>query len=334
MPKKVSRSRSPKKSETAATEKQKAPQAVPADTELTPRTFCASVHTNGKFSPELGESIEELEKQLKMPVLLLIQGRNGRSGLEVLDREVLDIIQQLCLYEETGLKRGQKIALLIDSPGGQAVAAYKIASTLKKHCGGFLAVIPRSAKSAATLISIGADGILLGEYGELGPLDVQIMNIDREEQLSGLDEFQSLERLHAFVLTAFDQTMHMLAQKTGFKPTTLIPLATSLVTQMAQPMFKNVDLVSYTKMARSLKVGEEYAKRLLMWKFSPKAASDIAGQLVELYPSHDFVIDREEACRVGLDPIELPDAINQTLTKIYYHLGNVTAIGKLVAEEQ
>lgn len=37
-----------------------------------------------------------------------------------------------------------------------------------------------------------------GMFGELGPLDVQIPDPEREEWISGLDEVQALERLHAF----------------------------------------------------------------------------------------------------------------------------------------
>jgi ClpP class serine protease len=32
---------------------------------------------------------------------------------------------------------------------------------LKRHCGGFVAVVPRYAKSAATLLALGADEIIL-----------------------------------------------------------------------------------------------------------------------------------------------------------------------------
>jgi len=86
------------------------------------------------------------------------------------------------------LRQGQRIALVIDSAGGKANAAYELATLLRRHCGGFVAVVPRRAKSAATLLALGADKIFMNENAELGPLDVQIWDPDREESLSGLDE--------------------------------------------------------------------------------------------------------------------------------------------------
>lgn len=74
-----------------------------------------------------------------------------------------------------------------------ANSAYELAMLLRRHCGGFDAIIPRRAKSAATLLSLGADSIYMNDHAELGPLDFQVFDRDREELLSGLDEVQSLE---------------------------------------------------------------------------------------------------------------------------------------------
>ncbi len=49
--------------------------------------------------------------------------------------------------------------LVIDSGGGYAQAAFQIANLFRRHAGGFTAVVPRYAKSAATLLTLGADEI-------------------------------------------------------------------------------------------------------------------------------------------------------------------------------
>src|SRR3954464_1318288 len=98
------------------------------------------------------------------------------------------------------LPQGSPVALVIHSPGGEARAAYQLATILRKHCGSFVAVVPRYAKSAATLLSLGASRILLGRCAELGPRDAQWEDPEREEHLSALDEVQALERLQAAAL--------------------------------------------------------------------------------------------------------------------------------------
>lgn len=232
---------------------------------------------------------------------------------------------------KVSLKRGQKVALLIDSFGGSARSAFEIATLLRKHCGGFTALVPRRAKSAATLISLGADEIILGEYGELGPLDVQVPDPEHEEIRSGLDEVQALERLHAFVMAAFDRMMPMFLRRTGMKQATLMPHISRLITDMTKPMFANVDVVRYTQMSRLLKVGEEYARRLLAHRFSSNDANDIARKLVEKYPEHGFIIDRKEADEIGLKTTLATDEQRDIMHEIAELLSGVTAIGRIAS---
>lgn len=274
---------------------------------------------------EFVNAVQRLEHSLDLPVWLLIQ--DGVTG----QWDTLSGNAKGAFFAArfAGLERGQSVALLLDSRGGDARCAYEIAKLLRKHCGGFVAVVPRRAKSAATLICLGADEIILGEYGELGPLDVQVMDPDREEWISGLDEVQCLERLNAFALTAFDQAMFLLIKRTGMKVATLLPHVIRLVTDMTEPMFQSVDVVRYTQMSRSLKVGEEYARRLMVSKYGEEVANDIARKLVEKYPEHGFVIDRQEATEIGLNPMQATDEQIGIMEEIGENLRGLTAIGRM-----
>jgi hypothetical protein len=65
--------------------------------------------------------------------------------------------------------------LVIASPGGDGTAAETMVDLCRKYCSGTLRVaVPAYAKSAATLIALSADKILMGESSELGPIDAQI----------------------------------------------------------------------------------------------------------------------------------------------------------------
>lgn len=288
------------------------------------RYFCSS-NPDQDLPAEFVCAVVELGRSLDLPVWLLVQG--GRGELDQIGEKAKRILFD---SRRTGLRRDQPVALLIDSLGGSAQCAYEIASLLRKHCGGFVAVIPRRAKSAATLLSLGSDEILLGEYGELGPLDVQIVDPDREERISGLDEVQSLERLQAFALTAFDQAMFLLVKRTGMKVSTLMPHVTRFVSAVTQSLFQGPDAVRYTQMSRFLKVGEEYARRLLRKKYGEEQANAIARRLVEDYPVHSFVIDREEGERVGLAFKKPTDNQIRIMDRISEELPKLTAIGQII----
>lgn len=118
----------------------------------------------------------------------------------------------------------------------------------------------------------GATNLYLGKMAELGPLDVQVFDPDREGHASALDEVQALERLQAFSLEAFDRTMLLLVGKTGKKVETLLPMTLKYVTDLMRPLLEKIDAVHYTQMSRALKVAEEYAIRLLQPKYTKAQA--------------------------------------------------------------
>ncbi len=94
-------------------------------------------------------------------------------------------------------------------------------------------------------------------------------------------------------------------------------------------MFGNIDVVRYTQMSRLIKVGEEYAKRLLLPKHGEEHASGIASRLVERYPEHGFIIDSDEAPRIGLR-LRVPTADQlRIMEELAAHLGSLTAIGRV-----
>ncbi len=68
--------------------------------------------------------------------------------------------------------------LIIHSAGGIGVTAEKIVDMCRQHCNKeFRVVVPNMAKSAATMIALGADKIVMGYCSELGPIDAQVIII-------------------------------------------------------------------------------------------------------------------------------------------------------------
>ena len=211
--------------------------------------------------------------------------------------------------------------LLIDSPGGEARTAYQVARLFNRR-GGFTVLIPRFAKSAATLLSLGAQMIYMGLDAELGPLDAQLRDTEREDVMSALDEVHSLERLNAAALEVFDQTMHLLLPRTGKRVDSLLPLALDYTANILKPLIENIDAVHFTRMSRILRVAEQYAVRLLSANrvYNEESASRIAGRLVEMYSEHGFVIDSHEARNIGLRVEELPQELSNIFDSLIPYL--------------
>lgn len=243
----------------------------------------------------------ELQRKLNIPLRFWIQLPPPPDGPLMRPTEspwssIRPFIVDMMIDAEVHQQNDKGVGLIIHSPGGDSGAAYKLAKFLRKRFGSFTALIPDSAKSAATLLSLGASKILLGPNAELGPLDVQVFDpAERESRFSALDEVQSLERLHDSAMTAALKSVMALKGVTGKKFDVLLPMCLDFVASMWRPLFEKIDVVHWTKMSRALKVGEDYASRLLKRNHGEDLANMIAEELVKKYSEHGFVIDIDEA---------------------------------------
>jgi hypothetical protein len=67
-----------------------------------------------------------------------------------------------------------KIDLFIFSTGGDTILPWRLVNLIREFCKEFAVLIPYKALSAATLIALGADEILMSPLGELSPIDPSI----------------------------------------------------------------------------------------------------------------------------------------------------------------
>jgi hypothetical protein len=271
----------------------------PAATKAKPRInvkrkeYVASLHpgTEEPLPPEFADGCERLSQELGLPLWLLVQRPHEEDHTL---GSLVPSVRDGFFHSRHELANCEGAALVIDSPGGYAGDAYEVARLFQRHCGTFVAVVPRRAKSAATLLALGAR-ILMAEDAQLGPLDAQVWDPEREEYSSALNEVQALERLHTQAVEEIDQMVPLLVGRTGKKVETILPLVLDFVAQMKRPLLEKIDTVHYTQQSRSLKEAEDYAIRLLTASGLYPNPRNVAARLVNRYSDHGFVIDRSEA---------------------------------------
>jgi hypothetical protein len=244
---------------------------------------------------EFADACKRLADGLGGPLWLIVQ-ESGQSGEEDPYGELGPVVRNAFFRARRELAACNEANILVDSPGGYARSAYEIARLFQRHCGSFTAVVPRYAKSAATLFVLGGS-LMMGDDAELGPLDAQLWDAEREERLSALNEVQTLEQLHLQAIEEVDQMVPLLVARTGKKTSTLLPLVLDFVASMKAPLLGALDTVHYTQQARVLKEAEDYATRLLRMteRYSEREVEAIPRRLVRRYSDHSFVIDRREA---------------------------------------
>ena len=83
---------------------------------------------------------------------------------------------------------GRELVLMINSPGGEGIAAERIVNVCRSYGTGnrFSVIVPRKAKSAATLVCFGAHKIGMSKTSELGPVDPQILVYDDKGQATSV----------------------------------------------------------------------------------------------------------------------------------------------------
>ncbi len=76
-------------------------------------------------------------------------------------------------------RRRSKVCLILVTPGGDPDAAFKIGRSLQeKYPDGVYSFISGWCKSAGTLLALASKRIYIGDFGELGPLDIQLAKPD------------------------------------------------------------------------------------------------------------------------------------------------------------
>ena len=118
-------------------------------------------------------------------VWLLISGKfaENKDDAKLAENQVRDSCIRVFGYpsqegetDEKAIKPTKTINVLLDSRGGMLDSAFKIVMFLSRYASELNVYVPRRAKSASTLIALGADHVYLSAFGELGPLDTQILD--------------------------------------------------------------------------------------------------------------------------------------------------------------
>jgi hypothetical protein len=201
------------------------------------------------------------------------------------------------------------IDLVLDTFGGSLDTAFKTVLFLSRFTKRLRVFVPRRAKSAGTLIAIGAYELYMSPFAELGPLDTQIRDPrNPTDRVSALDCYQSVDYVRTFGLNTLNRTFRALAGETR----ALIPLSQLVNTSATfsigsiAPILNQVNALDFGGWGRTLRIGEMYAQTLLSRAgYSGDESKEIAHQLVYGYTHHPFAIDVDETRRMGLRPLAM-----------------------------
>lgn len=255
--------------------------------------------------------INAIEEKRNSKVIVLLTSDRPNLGFSI-STELVSILHRHILGIEE-LSRS-KIDLFLYSRGGHSDVPWTIVSMLREYCakGVFSVLIPYRAHSAATLIALGADEIVMTKKAELGPIDITINNgpyNPRDEKTN--------ERLP---ISVEDVTGYFdLLDKVGCERSEEKMRGFESLTSKVHPMALGM-------VSRILEQTELVALRVLGTRsksFNEEKNQMIVRRLSEIY-SHSHTISRTEAVQqLGLDHIIDAESIgvSEELWSLYeeYH---------------
>lgn len=230
----------------------------------------------------------------------------GHSSVFLFLEESLNLTHVTRLRSALDNQEFKELDLVINSGGGSIHAAYQVIELLRFHAKRIHACVPFYAKSAATLLCLGADRLVVDELTQLGPLDTQIYEEKsggKGDFTSALNPFKTLEQLQKFSLETLDLAVRTIFMRSGMGLDDCLKHAIDFVRGTTGPLFTQLNPEKLGEYSRALEVGSEYGERLLrrFTSWDDKKRAEILEKLVHGYPSHEYIIDYHELKEMGFD---------------------------------
>jgi hypothetical protein len=228
---------------------------------------------------------------------------------ENINRHTIGPIRREMEDKITSPRDDTEIDLWLDSPGGDAHAAYKLALMLRSAASTVRVVIPDFAKSAATLLAVAGDEIFMAPGADMGPLDAQMPD---EGSVSGsISALNIAKAADEVARDAVEMAMvggADLLAITGLSRAKTIDAMLTFSARFSEPLVSQLDPKVVHHAKQTLLVTAKYAEQLLsQTKIEGHDPGRVAEALVETFPTHGYVISCEEGKALGLPIRPLKD---------------------------
>ena len=207
-----------------------------------------------------------------------------------------DVVALYHLLQRLGEQ--EVIYLFLKSDGGSGQVSLRLVNLLRQHCKRLVALVPLECASAATMVAIGADSILMGPTAYLTAVDTSLNHmlspVDRDNDRVSVsqNELQRVIRLW--------REQQGDVQENAYKA----------LFQYVHPL-----VIGAVDRAESLSL--MLCRELLAHHIADESkAAAIASALNGKYPSHSYPILLDEALKIGLNAQRMPAAVAGTLLRL------------------
>lgn len=250
---------------------------------------------------ERKDLIRQIQKYRKSKlVCYLTSDRAGVPNAQISGDAIRPIYNHL---RPLGFRGTKRIDLFLYSRGGSVDVPWPLITMLREYCDELNVLIPFRAHSATTLIALGADSIIMGKKGELGPID-PIMTKQLGEQSAG-QEAIPVEDVMSYV--AF------LKERVGLGDQESLASMSHILADRLSPW-------TLGSMYRIHSHIRSIARKLITSQHQPpdeQSINSIIETLAEKTYFHGHAIGRNEAKSMGLNVHNAPERLDNLLWELF-----------------
>jgi hypothetical protein len=215
-----------------------------------------------------------------------------------------DVAGLYALLRSTG--KLERLSLFMKSDGGSGQAALRMVNLLRRYVEHLTVLAPLECQSAATMLALGADRILMGPLAHLSAVDTSLTHdlspIDRDNDRVSVSNDELLRVIRLWTEQAKDSTANPY-----------------------EALFPYVHPLVIGAVDRSSALSTRICEEILSYHMQDaERAREISNILNSGYPSHNYPITLREAKRIGLNVEPMEDAVNGLLfelNEIYSEMG-------------
>lgn len=256
----------------------------------------------------------DIEKDISIPIISYVTSFVYPVTIEDSDADMMEGLLQKC-----DVSKG--FALLLSSPGGSGLAAERIINVCRAYSGTgrYITVVPGKAKSAATMICLGAEKIMMASTSELGSIDPQIV-IEEDGKVKWFSIYH--------IIDSYRNLFQRAVKEKGNLQPYLQQLANYDEREIAE--FEAAMNLSEDIAVKSLKSG-------MLSGLSPSAirrtiALFLTPEEVKVHGRPIYVKEAKN-CKLTVDVLDLKSSLWSSIYELYIRLNNSVSqdnVGKLI----
>ncbi|MCG9967751.1 hypothetical protein L9W92_06750 [Pelotomaculum terephthalicicum JT] len=254
------------------------------------------------------ELIKNIAELRDAAVICYITGDRENINTRIAPDVTEVFYRHLEMLNKNDQRTGSQIDLFLYTRGGDVLTPWRLVHLIREYTNRFNIIVPFRCYSAGTLLCLGADEIVMGKMGELGPIDPSVVNAFNPQ-----DPNNPTARIPVNIEDVYSY-LALAGEKAGVCSNDQQVKAFTLLAERIHPL-------ALGNVHRNYLLIRSLAKKLLAMHQQPLRegmSEHIIDNLTEKLYAHNHMISRREASEEITLNITMPDGNLESLLWLLY----------------